>query len=275
MPFDLQLTKGQTINNQDLQTIFKCSPRGGMRRSLTTNSLVIISDHTRGFYKDRWENGVLHYTGMGLTGDQSLDFQQNKTLARSDSNGVAVFLFEVTEEGKYVYQGQVQLAKEPYQETQPDQDDQPRKVWMFPVQLVDKSNPALIDEETFQKVQETEEKKAALLSMDELKRRIELAPKKGGTREVISKQHDRNPYVSVYVKQRAGGICQLCQTPAPFEDKKKQPFLEVHHIAWLSKGGLDTVENTVALCPNCHRKMHILNLAVDRDLLAKKANLKL
>ena len=30
-------------------------------------------------------------------------------------------------------------------------------------------------------------------------------------------------------------------------------------MIWLSKGGSDSVDNTVALCPNCHRKMHIVD----------------
>ncbi|WP_163591073.1 HNH endonuclease, partial [Klebsiella variicola] len=34
------------------------------------------------------------------------------------------------------------------------------------------------------------------------------------------------------------------------------PFLEVHHIEWLSNGGEDSVENAIALCPNCHRQAH-------------------
>ncbi|MFP5111610.1 HNH endonuclease [Bacillaceae bacterium C204] len=47
--------------------------------------------------------------------------------------------------------------------------------------------------------------------------------------------------------------------------------METHHIVWLSKGGDDTIENTVAICPNCHRKMHALNLAEDvRKLQEKK-----
>ena len=28
--------------------------------------------------------------------------------------------------------------------------------------------------------------------------------------------------------------------------------------AWYNKDSADSVENTVALCPNCHRKMHIV-----------------
>ncbi|MFC1541588.1 hypothetical protein ACFL50_03960 [Candidatus Latescibacterota bacterium] len=30
-------------------------------------------------------------------------------------------------------------------------------------------------------------------------------------------------------------------------------------MKWLSKGGEDTINSTFALCPNCHRKMHVVN----------------
>jgi len=76
-------------------------------------------------------------------------------------------------------------------------------------------------------------------------------------------------------KRRANGFCQLCEEPAPFKDKKGEPFLESHHIVWLSKGGDDTIENTVALCPNCHRKMHSLNLKSDINHLEEKSGIKL
>ena len=69
---------------------FKCGNMGGMRRSKATNSLEIISDHTKGLYEDKWFGDILHYTGMGKKGDQDLYFRQNKTLAQSDTNGVEV-----------------------------------------------------------------------------------------------------------------------------------------------------------------------------------------
>ncbi len=40
------LSPGQTISDEELARIFKCSTQGGMRRSLKTRTLVIISDHT-------------------------------------------------------------------------------------------------------------------------------------------------------------------------------------------------------------------------------------
>ena len=93
MPIQLQV--GQTINNDQLCELFGCSPQGGMRRSLATGTLVIVQDHTRSIYEDRWEGDILHYTGMGRIGDQTLDGNQNRTLFESRTNGVEVHFFEV------------------------------------------------------------------------------------------------------------------------------------------------------------------------------------
>ena len=75
---------------------------------------------------------------------------------------------------------------------------------------------------------------------------------------VATTQFLRDMYVSEYAKRMANGKCALCGQPAPFKDGNGKPYLETHHIIWLSKGGADSVDNTVALCPNCHRKMHIV-----------------
>ncbi|WP_083791491.1 HNH endonuclease [Chlorobium ferrooxidans] len=45
------------------------------------------------------------------------------------------------------------------------------------------------------------------------------------------------------------------------------PYLESHHVIWLSRDGRDSVDNVVALCPNCHRKMHIRDEKIDREVL--------
>lgn len=51
------------------------------------------------------------------------------------------------------------------------------------------------------------------------------------------------------------------------------PYLETHHIVWLARGGEDTIFNTVALCPNCHKRMHILDLEADKTKLLSKIKL--
>ncbi len=61
--------------------------------------------------------------------------------------------------------------------------------------------------------------------------------------------------------------CELCEEPAPFTNKNGEPYLETHHIIWLSKEGPDTIENTTALCPNCYRKMHVVESEEDIEKL--------
>ncbi|MDA2212270.1 HNH endonuclease [Bacillus cereus group sp. MYBK195-1] len=46
-------------------------------------------------------------------------------------------------------------------------------------------------------------------------------------------------------------------------DKKGNPYLEAHHVEVLSEGGKDTICNTVGVCANCHRKLHVLSLHED------------
>jgi len=66
----------------------------------------------------------------------------------------------------------------------------------------------------------------------------------------------RDPAVRAWVLLRANGVCECCGVAAPFLDSEGSPYLEVHHVRQLADGGSDRVSNTVALCPNCHRRMH-------------------
>ena len=254
---------GSVVSNQQLRAAFQCGNMGGMRRSHATNTLVIISDHTKALYDDKWYGNELHYTGMGKTGDQTLT-SQNRTLYESNTNGVEVHLFEVLEPTRYIYHGVVKLSGEPYQEVQPDENGSPRKVWMFPLCSV--AEETKVDAQAFQAYVEAQNKKARVLSTKELKAQaVVRSARTAASRTLSSRTYIRDPYIAEYAKRRANGICQLCQKPAPFMDREGKPYLESHHIVWLSKGGADSIENTVALCPNCHTRMHVLNSAADID----------
>jgi predicted HNH restriction endonuclease len=67
----------------------------------------------------------------------------------------------------------------------------------------------------------------------------------------------RNRHVVAERLYIANGICEMCGNPAPFSRYiDGQPYLEVHHVKPLSENGPDSVENTQALCPNCHSEIH-------------------
>lgn len=74
--------------------------------------------------------------------------------------------------------------------------------------------------------------------------------------KVTTIQIARDPAVKAWVLKASEGICGCCQQPAPFKDDDGLPFLEVHHVRQLKDGGTDTINNAVALCPNCHRACH-------------------
>lgn len=76
------------------------------------------------------------------------------------------------------------------------------------------------------------------------------------SRITTSRVFQRAQSVRETVLRQAAGICDCCKNSAPFRCPDNSPYLEVHHVIPLSEGGPDTIENTVALCANCHRELH-------------------
>lgn len=93
---------------------------------------------------------------------------------------------------------------------------------------------------------------------DEIRRkRLENAPRIPEKVQMIKTGFKRNPDVVAEMMKRANGFCEACGKPAPFiRASDGTPYLEIHHKVSLANKGEDTVENAIALCPNCHREMH-------------------
>ena len=75
-------------------------------------------------------------------------------------------------------------------------------------------------------------------------------------REVRTYQYVRDPKVVAYALRKANGVCFDCGARPFISRMTGHPYLEVHHVVTLKNGGMDTPENVVALCPNCHRQRH-------------------
>lgn len=97
---------GDVLSNSQLSETFAVGDRGRIRSSLKNSCLVIISDPAKSLSDDRWVGEVLHFTGEGKLGDQTLT-RQNRTLAESQTSGIDLHLFEVLTKAEYVYVGQV------------------------------------------------------------------------------------------------------------------------------------------------------------------------
>lgn len=105
----------------------------------------------------------------------------------------------------------------------------------------------MLDEEIEQAFSNREDRRLRLLDAQKIPQ----------TFNVQATIYKRNPDVIAEVLDRANGICEECGNPALFlRARNDLPYLEVHHRNLLSKGGEDSVENAIALCPNCHRRFH-------------------
>lgn len=96
------------------------------------------------------------------------------------------------------------------------------------------------------------------------------------TDNAVVTQWQRDPNVKAWLLQHANGHCECCGQEAPFTGNDGLPFLEVHHVVHLADNGPDTVDNAVAICPNCHRALHYARNQADllADLYRRIARLK-
>ena len=70
-------------------------------------------------------------------------------------------------------------------------------------------------------------------------------------------QRKRCTEVKAWVLYNSQGTCESCGEDAPFMKEGDIPYLEVHHVVHLADEGPDTIENAMAVCPNCHRALHL------------------
>ncbi len=267
--FDVPFEAGDVVDNESLRAVFRCSLQGSMRWSAGTGSLVLIADHTETGNEDKWIGKVFHFTGMGTVGEDGPVSRQNKTLAAAKETGTRLFLFEVFFPGQFTYIGEVELMDNPYRSRQMDSGRQMRDVLVYPLELKGHRNPPLVKREPAGDGEVIHRRPLQAPVAEEISRSVPPVPVEGP--EGAADLFETDLAVEEHAKRSANGLCQLCGLHAPFSGHDGQPFLEVHHIVPLADGGTDTRENVVALCPNCHRKMHVLNLQADVAKLRKKA----
>jgi len=81
----------------------------------------------------------------------------------------------------------------------------------------------------------------------------ELPPQR---RTALRMEYRRDRAKAREVQERQGYRCLHCDTMTSWKTRDGHPYLEAHHVSWLSHGGLDVVRNLVGLCAGCHRRAH-------------------
>ncbi len=135
------LENNKFYTNQELSSIFLCSPQGGMRVSTKLKTVTLISKEigVSNPYNDSniKNDGTFIYTGMGLKGDQIVSLSnQNGKVAYSSYNGYRLFYFIMEASNKYKYIGEVKLNGDVFFEEEKDVLGNIRKVAKFPLKLI-------------------------------------------------------------------------------------------------------------------------------------------
>ena len=213
-------------------------------------AVFIKATLTGGTYPNAWiEKGQrLRYFLKSIKGKFKESYQANRSIAEYPEVPVYAFVRD-TDKAQFVLSG---IFKSASIQSTPD-----GAKWFDLHRINTASSVAPVTIEEFQEDSERKTDTSKNSSQGERQSRLANAPKKPKTTTVIVEAYVRNPDVIVEVLERANGICEGCQNPAPFKRRRdRTPYLEVHHKIPLSLNGEDTVENAIALCPNCHRQEH-------------------
>jgi 5-methylcytosine-specific restriction enzyme A len=178
----------------------------------------------------------------------------NEALRDHHSAGKQVHVFEYVARGMVQYVGEAVYAGH-VTRVAPDRDGKPRSALVF--QLAMKTGDAA-EGEPGVTPEERREDSVLWNRPIEYLRRLALVGDEQDSGPVERKRnaYSRSQALRVYVIRRSSGLCEGCGWKAPFATPGGHPYLEPHHIRRRADGGPDHPRWVVALCPNCHRRVH-------------------
>lgn len=204
-------------------------------------------------YRDEYHEGIFWYTGEGQVGDMSMD-GGNGAILRHSQNGKSIHLFEYVRKAYVRYVGEAQYIRH-HEQTGLDREGNSRRVYVFHLDIDSVKGSAGVAEPR----NIYDEVSVASLKQKSLAELRDIALTKIGEGSTPKRKqaiaYYRSEALKKYVRARAKGFCEGCGEKAPFSSKSG-PFLECHHLHRMADGGPDHPENVVALCPNCHRRVH-------------------
>jgi 5-methylcytosine-specific restriction enzyme A len=260
----------QYSRSEDIHKPFGGQMRGGICTPKSVPAVFLFTGKSgdQFGYVDKWneDHTVYSFAGEGQEGDMGMK-GGNRAIREHDANGKEIHLFEALGKGKPIrYMGRFDYINH---QTIPgiDKHSAPRLVLIFDLVryavALPTANPGLLDRLT---------KRLANKHFTHPPAGQQYPEKVIQSGVVVYK---RDPEVRAYVLGLAKGKCELCTQLAPFLDSTGAHFLEVHHVVRLARGGADTPANTVALCPNCHRRLHYSADALEATRKLYKANPRL
>lgn len=214
-------------------------------------AIFVKATFSEGKYPNEWieGNNVLKYYMYSLKSVFKKEYKYNAAILNSIRTNTPIYVFQkddtrLTLKGIYRYESD-----------HSNPEDESRWFILHKVNTIDTKKLMTIEE--FNNELEKKVDNSKRETSEQRRNRLSNAEKIPRKSVVTLTQFKRNPDVIAEVLNRANGVCEKCRKPATFiRTSDLSPYLEVHHKTPLAEGGEDTVENAVALCPNCHRECH-------------------
>ncbi|WP_299864441.1 HNH endonuclease [uncultured Hoeflea sp.] len=265
MPFGFE--RDRIYNRRtDIHARFRGQQQGGIITPVGHPLVIIITGAeglTHGYSDQLREDGAFEYFGEGQVGDMQM-IKGNVAIRDHSANGKSLLLFRKTKDGlrfldEYVYETHRTVRA-------PDRNGDERDAYVFELQPLES-----IQDTTSTSASAPTTNLATLRARAMSASRAQVS-QSTATRTVFERSKD----VRDYVVARAAGDCEGCGSPAPFIRTNGTPYLEPHHIRRVSDGGPDDPHFVIALCPNCHRRVHhgVDGQTYNADLLATMARLE-
>lgn len=264
------LVKGRLYTRKELIDLYGGQLQGGIWTPTEFPVIFIFTGESGEAYgyKDGWSaDGSFAYTGEGQKDDMQF-IRGNKAIRDHKENGEDIFLFEDNKKDKGVrFVGMFECDTWDYIECLDFEKKDMRQGIVFNLFPVSSAREVDNDSET----SEVTPKKETLEQLR--KKAIQSSMMTGQRQQGDSKKSwfKRSEDVKKYVLQRANGICESCEQPAPFKKKNGEPYLEPHHTKRLADEGPDHPQWVGAICPTCHRRIHsgVDGKALNQTLMVK------
>lgn len=255
--------RGRRYNRrEDIHGRYGGQQQGGIITPAKHKVVFIISGK-RGLdygYNDRQHpDGMIEYFGEGQKGDMTMT-NGNKAIAEHVLNGKSLLFFEKEYPARHVMFRDELICEGWHNEQTPDSEGMLRNAIVFELRPLD----------SVVEVVEERVPAASGVPLNELKKRAFAAAKASVATSTTTRTiFQRSADVRDYVIARSQGVCEGCGKQAPFMRSGGVPYLEPHHIRRVSDGGPDDPRFVIALCPNCHRRVHsgVDGSAYNSDLL--------
>jgi len=252
----IDLVPGQVIARRELHLELGGQRQGGISTPAREPVVMIFSgDQGKKFgYHDGFQrDGSYWYTGEGQVGEMKFK-GGNRAIQRHRVDGKDLLLFEYVGRGLVQFVGRAQYTGY-HIDSAPDRDGNLRDVIVFELHVegtgVGLPNLHPDPEEAIptalwrRPLASLRQEAFSSVTRDDV---LEL----GGHRTT----YYRSGVIKVYVLRRANGMCEGCGSPAPFLTSRGTPYLEPHHITRRADSGPDHPRWVIALCPNCHARVH-------------------